>query len=79
MTQNCYLLTRTAYDELFVAYNGREIGEVEDIINEALLLHSKDSCGGTSSMLLSAHVERASVSRMQNFSILSVPKDRKSY
>ena len=35
----------TADDELFVVYNGPEIGEAEEVLSEALDLHFKDSRG----------------------------------
>ena len=38
----------TADDELFVVYNGPEIGEVDDVLTEALARHFKDPMADTS-------------------------------
>ena len=41
----CQYQAIASTDELFVVYNGPEIGEAEDVLSEALDLHFKDSRG----------------------------------
>ena len=47
----------TADDELFVVYNGPEIGEVDDVLTEALARHFKDPMADTSPpTIISKHI-----------------------